>query len=109
MYVISKDAGSNTITVGYGAQTQWDTVQVRDVFWRHESFTPDTADTAHPIYARIRHGGELYPAEFTWIDQATAAGQVKFTQAIKGLAPGQAVVFYDATDDRVCLGGGQQG
>lgn len=109
MYVISKDAQSNTITVGYGAETLRDTIPVRDVFWRQAAFGPASPDKKRPVKARIRHGGQLYPAHFMWDNSAAGLGTLTFDEAIKGLAPGQAVVFYDNQDDTVCLGGAQLG
>jgi tRNA-specific 2-thiouridylase len=107
MYVVSKDAENNTITVGYGAQTMWDEVELRDVFWRHPSLMPDTNQQVHTVKARIRHGGELYPAQLRCINQEENTAKLVFNDKIKGLAPGQAVVFYSDQDDMVCLGGAQ--
>lgn len=106
MYVIAKDAESNTITVGYGVETTSDTAKVEDVFWRDSSFVPDTSQKPFDLKVRIRHGGQLYPAQFTWTDQAKNRAKIRFTDKIKGLAPGQAAVFYGGAGDEVCWGGG---
>jgi len=129
MYVISKNADDNTIIVGYGVETTRQEIEVRDVFWRNQNlsnFNLQNPQKEHqqnlhnehqstdnskptPIKARIRHGGELYQADFIWTDPNKSSGKLKFAEPVKGLAPGQAVVFYDNQDDSVCLGGAQLG
>lgn len=104
LYVIGKDATSNTITVGFGAQTTWDTMELADVFWRRDDFMPGV-DVPTKVMARVRHGGQLLPATFKWTDQAASQGEIQFDTPQRGLAAGQSVVFYAADQDEVCLGG----
>ncbi len=106
MYVIAKDAQTNTITVGYGVETTRDVAKIEDVFWRDKSFVPDTTAQPFELKVRIRHGGLLYSAQFTWTDQVFGKGTIQFADKIKGVAPGQAAVFYGGQGDEVCLGGG---
>lgn len=99
LYVVSKDAQNNTITVGFGVETLIDRVKLTDVFWR-AGFSPEGEVM---VKARVRHGGQLLDATLT-IDEEIC--QVMFAEPQRGLAPGQSVVIYDAQDDRICWGGG---
>jgi tRNA-specific 2-thiouridylase len=109
LYVISKDAAANTITVGYGVETTRDTITLQDLFWRR----PELAIANGPVMARIRHGGALLPAQIQ-------GSILTFEQPQRGLAAGQSVVLYGgdggnggdggtlslSQDNQVCLGGG---
>jgi len=149
LYVISKDAKNNTITVGYGAKTLKSQVEIRDIFWRRPDLEPElepkpknngfgtnpnSQTSTSKFYSkshfrdklsqnyeergagagrsasvnllvRIRHGGQLYPAKFSWLDKENHTGQLDFAEGIRGLAAGQAAVFYHSQNSEVCLGG----
>jgi tRNA-specific 2-thiouridylase len=96
LYVISKNAENNTITVGYGVETTRSEVVLQDLFWRRpELAIPDGG----AVKARVRHGGALLPATLT-------GNVLLLEQPQRGLAAGQSVVLYGGNNDEVCLGGG---
>lgn len=106
LYVISKDADANTITVGYGAETLENEVLVRDVFLRD----PDVAarlrqQDSFAVAVRIRHGGKTLAGTFGWEERDESTAKITLEEAQRGVAPGQALVLYDAEDAEVCLGG----
>lgn len=106
LYVIAKDAEANTITVGYGAETLENEVVVRDVFFRHPGLEKQLSQQkSFPLCVRIRHGGKTLFATFSWIDIDNKTARITLEDAQRGIAPGQAVVFYDALDSEVCWGG----
>jgi tRNA-specific 2-thiouridylase len=102
LYVISKDAAANTITVGYGAETMFEHVSLQDVFLRQipspEEFTQ--------LRARFRHGGALVPVTAQYDLATPFAMQLILSEPLRGLAPGQAAVLYGAGDRPICYGGG---
>lgn len=103
LYVISKSAEDNTITVGFGVETMVNTVELIDVFWRDIDIFPGESRVI-PIKARVRHGGQLLNATITL--EGGGRAEIAFAEPQRGLAAGQAVVFYDESDDRICWGGG---
>jgi tRNA-specific 2-thiouridylase len=106
LYVIAKNADDNTITVGYGAETLTGRVELIDVFWRKADLAPVSVDP-QPIIVRLRHGGALLPATISHAASPSQdAWQVTLTEPQRGIAPGQAMVFYDAATSQICLGGG---
>ncbi len=93
-YVAAKDVRTNRVTVVPGADhaaLYKKQVHLEDVVW---GSTP-------PIWARIRHGGPLVPVEN--LTKKDGGLIVSFVEPQRALAPGQHVVFYDAT---LCLCGG---
>lgn len=96
LYVISKNAENNTITVGYGVETTRSEVVLQDLFWRRPELEVAEGEA---VKARVRHGGALLPATLT-------GNVLQLEQPQRGLAAGQSVVFYGGPNDEVCLGGG---
>lgn len=96
LYVISKNAEDNTITVGYGVETTRSHVNLHDLFWRRAELA--VADGGS-VKARVRHGGALLPA-------VLQENTLQLEQPQRGLAAGQSVVLYGGENDEVCLGGG---
>jgi tRNA-specific 2-thiouridylase len=101
LYVISKDAQTNTIVVGFGVETVADTVPVSDIFVRQDIFSEEKT----PLFVRVRHGGKLLPAQFSWTNKEAGQGTIFFEEAQRGLAPGQSIVWYDASTGETCFGG----
>lgn len=81
MYVVSKEVKKNQLVVGFGAETYQDDFVVRDL----------TAKVNGKVKVRIRHGGELLEARIKDVDGEV---RVKLAEAQRGIAPGQAAVFY---------------
>ncbi len=102
LYVIAKDATANTITVGFGTETESAKVKLNDLFWRDPEIFPGD-NLVVSVLARLRHGGALLPAE---LKINRDQGELILNESQRGIAPGQSVVFYDPIDTRICWGGG---
>ena len=109
LYVVSKDVARNKLVVGFGPETYNDLFSVRDVHWingfrkisnLHAKGRAGKSQISN-LSVRIRHGGELIPGELTF--KGSTLHGVRLSEPQRGIAPGQAVVFYR---DNECLGGG---
>lgn len=83
-YVIAKDATTNRLIVGFGAETQTQSFAVSQLHW----INPNDNVTGKTL-VRIRHTGALLPATFD-----PSSNQVTLDTPIQGIAPGQSAVFY---------------
>ncbi|OGC60061.1 tRNA 2-thiouridine(34) synthase MnmA [candidate division WWE3 bacterium RIFOXYB1_FULL_43_24] len=99
MYVIAKDAGSNTLTIGSYEEALRDTFEVSDLSWIGRD--PFTDADAIKCGVRIRHLGKLIPADVKKSQDGRLA--VNLSSKLFGVAPGQSAVFYR---DKEVLGGG---
>jgi tRNA-specific 2-thiouridylase len=96
IYVVDKDAASNTVTVGSREDLAATGLIATDVNWLiNPSRTPITCS------AKIRYNAQPVPATL----EASGENQitVRFTDPQHAVAPGQVVVCYD--HDRVIAGG----
>ncbi len=111
LYVVGKDPASNTVTVGarehlsvgrcIAGESNWLVAEERWLSWR-------------PVLAKYRYNTGAVPARARVIDAsgaATTSGrqgriEVEFERPQFAVAPGQALVLYDAADPDVVLGGG---
>lgn len=135
LFVIAKDVATNTLIVGTEAETYRREFEVGEVNWlvgESVNQIPPKADqpraeisksdhektdnrtnrlTDKPLCVRIRHGGELVKAEIDSSTPLLSAQNdkvtIRTTKPIKGVAPGQACVFYSEDSvDALVLGGG---
>lgn len=91
-YVVGKDMDKNEVYVSRNLQ---DTELVRDeVSLTNLHWIADTPNGE--IQARIRHRGQLIPAQLS-------GDMLKLNQSERAITPGQSVVIYDGDE---CLGGG---
>lgn len=99
MYVIAKDAETNTLTVGTYEEALRDTFEVSDLSW----IGRDPFNVADEITCdlRIRHLGKLTPC--TVKKSGNGSLEVRNSSRVFGVAPGQSAVFYK---DNEVLGGG---
>ena len=97
LYVITKEASSNTLVVGTKDELGVDEIFVRDVNWMHGEAPrePFTADV------KIRYTAKEVEATVTPIGENQAS--VKFEPAVRDATAGQAAVFYQGD---LLLGGG---
>lgn len=103
-YVIDKLPDTNQLVVGFGAETQKQSFKVSSVHWIDASLSPENALARNQILVRIRHTGDLLPCE---LDYNQDSLHVRLQQPVKGIASGQAAVFYVKNDGiTLCLGGG---
>jgi len=99
LYVISKDAKKNELVVGESEDAKRKSFKVGEVNWIGGVEPAGLEERA--LRVRIRHGGELIPA------QVKVKGKnldVEVKEGQRGVAPGQAAVFY--FNEGECLGGG---
>ena len=94
-YVVDVDVPAATVTVGGDADLVQPEVRVERVSWTDGPMSGDV------LVQSSAHGAAL-PAR---VDLDGSVARVVWTEPRRRIAPGQSVVFYDASDTRV-LGGG---
>jgi len=96
-YVISKKPETNQLVVGFGAETYRGEFGVAEPIWIND----DGAKLSQKpgLLVRIRHTGELLPCSLV---KENEIWLVKLENPAKGIAEGQAAVFYK---DNLCIGG----
>lgn len=94
-YVSGKDATTNRLIAGYGAETLKQTFKVGDIHWINQEKAEGWGEV------RIRHTGRLVNAE---LKRADGMVEVVMENADRGIAPGQSTVFYSKEGE--VLGGG---
>ncbi len=99
IYVVDKNPRKNTITVG-----PRDALAARGLTARETNWLIDPPRQWTPCRAQIRYNADALPAEVRATDGD--ALEVRFDEAQHAVAPGQAVVCYDAETDQIVLGGG---
>ncbi len=110
IYVVSKDAANNTVTVGSGDDLLSDVAEIGEMNWL------DTAPIEPGMRARVqcRSHGQTATATLRPLaqrDEPTPSGrpgrfEIIFDEPQRAIAPGQAAVIYDFETDQRVLGGG---
>ncbi|MFM2164927.1 MAG: tRNA 2-thiouridine(34) synthase MnmA [Planctomycetota bacterium] len=95
LYVLRKDPARNEVVVGPRESLETRSIEATDLTWYADGATE------LPCTAQVRAHGAPIPARATLADGLL---RVHFERAESGVAPGQAVVCYDA-EERI-LGGG---
>jgi tRNA-uridine 2-sulfurtransferase len=111
LYVVDRDVESNTITVGPRAALACDGCEVGEANWLAE---PPTSNEWQPAIAKYRYNTPAVTAQYRLIDSdnsPTHSGrqgrfEVRFDAPQDAIAPGQALVLYDAQDPDWVIGGG---
>jgi len=93
-FAVDVDVAGATVTIGRRADLARRTVELDDLAW-------SGAPVSGPVRAQVSAHGEARPAI---IDAATAT--LAWREPGRRVAPGQAVVVYDAATGDVVLGGG---
>lgn len=88
LYVVSKDAETNRLVVGFGASTYTQSFRLGNPNW--------LVKPKGELTVRVRHGGKLIPCLLK--DDGVELGEPQ-----RGIASGQSAVFYQ---DGTVLGGG---
>ena len=101
IYVVERDAQNNTITVGPREMLLSEGCTARETNWLIDE---PAAGQWRACLAKIRYNSDAAPARV----QRTGddAIEVRFDEAQFAVAPGQAVVCYDADEPDVVIGGG---
>ncbi|MCA9307977.1 tRNA 2-thiouridine(34) synthase MnmA [candidate division WWE3 bacterium] len=94
LYVIGKDASTNTLVVGYSEQGKCTNFSVQSTVWHSNVVLPLECSV------RIRHLGEVYSCTLSGTPSNV---NVELHKGIHGIAPGQSAVFYL---DNLVMGGG---
>jgi tRNA-specific 2-thiouridylase len=96
LYVVAIDARRNTVVVGDDAEAHTRGCSVSELNWvAHDAPT-------HPLVAAVKVRYSAQPSAAT-VRVSDGRAEVEFVEPERGVAPGQAAVFYD---DDVVLGGG---
>jgi tRNA-specific 2-thiouridylase len=98
LYVLGKDAGTNTLVVGLAAELGTHELLAININWT-SGVIPIEVFHAE---VKTRYTANPAPALVTPFDNGTKA-MVRFVSAQRDLTPGQAAVFYDSD---VVMGGG---
>lgn len=103
-YVIKKIAEKNQLMVGFGAETYGEELMVHDLHWINQG--QSKKDITKNLFVRIRHTGQLISCRLKY-DDKDDTWLVELAEPVKGIAKGQAAVFYLQSDqEKICLGGG---
>lgn len=100
LYVLRLDAGERKVVVGDVADLDRHGARIEGVNWI--SGTAPASKIRVRVQVRHRHRAALADVEAVGRDGAL----VRFDEAVRAVAPGQAAVFYDADLDEEVLGGG---
>jgi len=111
VYVVNKDAKSNTVTVGSKDLIQSQSCIASEANWLVDA--PNQGEW-HPALAKYRYNTPAVPARVRSLHDGsikTPSGrsgrfEVQFDESQTAVAPGQAVVLYDADAADVVMGGG---
>ena len=97
-YVVRIDPGSARVVVGTSAEAGSERFQVEEVRW--SAGAPPAEPRSFLVRVRHRHEGENGEV----IPGAGGTAEVRLRAAVRGVAPGQAAVFYDGDE---VVGGGR--
>jgi tRNA-uridine 2-sulfurtransferase len=100
LYVIALDAARNEVLVGEERELLSSTVEVGRV----RLIAGQTPGGVGPVLVKIRSTQPAVPASL--IPVSADRVRLRFEEAQRAVAPGQAAVFYDMDDPEVVLGGG---
>jgi len=102
LYVVDRDPGANTVTVGPREALLSAGLLASEVNWLGDA---SRFSAWPPVRAQIRYNAPSVGARAR-IDIERDTLEIRFDDAQQAVAPGQAVVCYDAERDQRVLGGG---
>jgi len=104
LFVVKLDPDHRRVIVGPREALLTARLTLEETNWLGDQATiEEAARDGAPVLARVRSTRQPSPARLALVDGAV---QVVFDQGEEGVAPGQACVLYDPTDDERVLGGG---
>jgi tRNA-specific 2-thiouridylase len=89
-YVVGKDIKKNRLIVGFGKETEKKEFLVEKVNWINPIFKLQVS--GFKLFVRIRHQGELLNCRIVKLSNCQI--KVILDEPYRGIAPGQAAVFY---------------
>jgi len=92
-YVVGKDIKKNRLIVGFGKETEKKEFLVEKVNWIDPGFRLQVS--GFRFFVRIRHQGELLNCQIVKLSNCQI--KVILKEPYRGIAPGQAAVFYKKT------------
>jgi len=101
-YVLDVDTAAGMVTVGSDDDLLRPGLVVEQVTWVDEPLRADAGNTSAVLVQCSAHG-DARPGTIASTDDTTVA--VRWNEPQRRIAPGQSVVFYDTSNERV-LGGG---
>ena len=99
LYVIGKNVTTNTLVVGRGEESKVREFLIENPHWINQ---PAAVSQQPVVGVRIRHLGEIMPAEISPVTKSSSY-LVTLRSSAMGVAPGQSAVFYRKEET---LGGG---
>ncbi|BEV09898.1 tRNA 2-thiouridine(34) synthase MnmA [Asticcacaulis sp. DW145] len=104
LFVVKLDAGTRRVIVGPREALNTAALVMKETNWLgdHETLEKAAADNL-PVLARVRSTRPPVPAR---LNLREGQVEVVFDASEEGVAPGQACVLYDPTDEDRVLGGG---
>jgi tRNA-specific 2-thiouridylase len=105
-FVVQIDAESNRVTIGDREDLYQCELTARDCNWLDASCigAGNADDTQRRCYAQIRYNAAAQPATMKLLAERRL--HVRFDEPQFAITPGQAVVCYDADENKRVLGGG---
>lgn len=111
IYVVGRDPKTNTVTVGDGEGLMSSTATVGEANWLVNT---GAMDGWTPVMAQYRYNSDAVAAKVRMLEAGTAQTpsgrmgrfEVEFDEPQRAVAPGQAVVLFDAGDGERVVGGG---
>jgi tRNA-uridine 2-sulfurtransferase len=105
VFVTKIDPGTNTVMLGDEKDLEQNEMKVSGLnLIKYDTITPGMEVTTKIRYKDKGCLSNIYPVETTQaLSQAKPAVSVRFYENVKGIAPGQSAVFYEADD---VIGGG---
>ena len=103
-YVVAVDTPNARVTIGDDSRLMCDSFAVHSIVWSDDG---DAARLAliNDVLVQSSAHGQVYPATIEIVSSANDAVRVNWSSPQRRVAPGQSVVFYDATN-RYVIGGG---
>lgn len=99
-FVLELDTAANRLVVGTASEMGFISLQASAV-----NYVSGVVPAGpQPVLAVLRYRGQEHPATLHPTSPTTA--RLEFAEPPRSVAPGQAVVFYDAHDRSIVLGGG---
>jgi tRNA-specific 2-thiouridylase len=102
-YVIGKNVKRNQLIVGFGQETELREFFVKDVSWINPNYP--LIINHQPLFLRIRHQGNLLKAR---VEIEKKQAKVILNEPERGVAPGQAAVFYSPVEASAKAGSGEE-